>query len=174
MVRCVFYKARISPLDHLVSQHIYILYLSKLEVAHVMYNYVDKNGRQIKSGYMISISGNKPEMVYSTVDQFGRKDLSVNASNEDYLKNPPDTTRQYYSLSNFTNSEIEIVKRPLCKCKDPKCYGCYLLYPKEFQGQKIEEIKKREKQKNPGCVFKLVDSNIIATEKCKELHVLDS
>ena len=44
------------------------------------------------------------------MDQFGREDLGVNASNEDYLRNHPGATRQYYSLSNFAYSDIEIIK----------------------------------------------------------------
>ena len=75
-----------------------------------MYDYIDKHGTPIKEGYLISINGENPEKVYSTVDQFGREDLSVNASNEVYLRNHPGATRQYYSLSNFAYSDIEIIK----------------------------------------------------------------
>lgn len=74
-----------------------------------MYNYIDKDGNQIESGDLISISGDKPEMVYSVVDHFGREDLGINASNEAYLKNHPGAVREYYSLRNFSCREIEKV-----------------------------------------------------------------
>lgn len=40
-----------------------------------MYNYVDKHNNPIKVNSMVSVSGGKPEKVYSITDQFGREDL---------------------------------------------------------------------------------------------------
>lgn len=74
-----------------------------------MYNYIDKHNNPINADAMISVSGGKPEKVYSITDQFGREDLGINASNEDYLINHPGATRQYYSLNNFACSELEVM-----------------------------------------------------------------
>lgn len=74
-----------------------------------MYNYVDKHNKPINMDDMISVGGEEPEKVYSITDQFGREDLGINASNEEYLKYHPDAVREYYSLSNFTCSELEKV-----------------------------------------------------------------
>ena len=75
-----------------------------------MYNYVDKHNNPIKMDSMISVSGGKSEKVYLITDQFGREDLGINASNEEYSKYHPDVVREYYSLSNFACSELEIVE----------------------------------------------------------------
>lgn len=75
------------------------------------YHYVDKHGEEIKSGYTIKIGDDDPEMVYSTVDAYGGDDLGINASNEAYLKSHPDAVREYYSLKNFSQEDIEIVSR---------------------------------------------------------------
>lgn len=74
------------------------------------YNYVDMHGEKIRPGYMIKIGDDEPEMVYSCCNDFG-EDLSINASNEAYLKAHPDAEREYYSLSNFDCRDIEIVAR---------------------------------------------------------------
>lgn len=75
-----------------------------------MYNYIDKHNNPINADAMISVSGGKPEKVYSITDQFGKEDLGINASNEEYLKYHPDAVREYYSLSNFACSELEIIE----------------------------------------------------------------
>ena len=64
-----------------------------------MLRYVDKNNNVICKGCYVSICGEEPKMVYETTDQFGNADLGINAS-----------TREYYSLSNFSSDDIEIVK----------------------------------------------------------------
>ena len=74
-----------------------------------MYNYVDKHNKPISMDDMISVGGGEPEKVYFITDQFGREDLGINASNEGYLKYHPDAVREYYSLRNFTCSELEKV-----------------------------------------------------------------
>lgn len=75
-----------------------------------MLRYVDKNNNVICKGCYVSICGEEPKMVYETTDQFGNADLGINASNENYLKLHPDSIREYYSLSNFSSDDIEIVK----------------------------------------------------------------
>lgn len=75
------------------------------------YHYVDKHGEEIKAGYTIKIGDDAPEKVYRTCDGNGCENLGVNASNEAYLKAHPDAVREYYSLSNFDCSNIEIVSR---------------------------------------------------------------
>ena len=76
-----------------------------------VYNYVDKHGNPINMDDMISVSGGEPEKVYLITDQFGKDDLGINASNEEYLKNHPDAVRQYYSLNNFAQSELEVISQ---------------------------------------------------------------
>ena len=73
--------------------------------------YVDKNGEEIKAGYTIKIGDDKPELVYSTCNDIFDEDLGVNASNEAWLKHHPDAERQYYSLSNFCSTDIEIISK---------------------------------------------------------------
>ena len=75
-----------------------------------MYNYIDKHNNPINTDAMISVSGGKPEKVYTITDQFGREDLGINASNEEYLRYHSGAVREYYSLSNFACSELEIVE----------------------------------------------------------------
>lgn len=74
-----------------------------------MYNYIDKHNNPINADAMISVSGGKPEKVYSITDQFGREDLGINASNEEYLRYHSDAVREYYSLSNFACLELEVM-----------------------------------------------------------------
>ena len=73
--------------------------------------YIDKHGREIREGMMISIDGGAPEKVYRCAGDcgFGEEHLGVNASNEEYLKRHPEATREYYPLSNYYSSDIEIV-----------------------------------------------------------------
>lgn len=73
------------------------------------YHYVDMHGEEIRPGYTIKI-GDEPEMVYSCCNDFG-EDLGINASNEAYLKAHPGAAREYYSLSNFSSTDIEIIER---------------------------------------------------------------
>ena len=74
------------------------------------YHYVDMHGEEIRPGYTIKIGDDEPEMVYSCCNDFG-EDLGVNASNEAYLKAHPDAAPEYYSLSNFSSTDIEIIER---------------------------------------------------------------
>lgn len=70
--------------------------------------YFDKNGKEIKAGMKILMDDGSIEMVYDTDDQYGNPSLSINASNEEFLKLHPNWAREYYSLSNFNPSSIEI------------------------------------------------------------------
>lgn len=70
--------------------------------------YFDKNGKEIKAGMKIRMDDGSIEMVYDTDDQYGNPSLGINASNEEFLKHHPNWAREYYSLSNFKPSSIEI------------------------------------------------------------------
>lgn len=70
--------------------------------------YFDKNGKEIKAGMRILMDDGSIEMVYDTDDQYGNPSLGINASNEEFLKLHPNWAREYYSLSNFKQSSIEI------------------------------------------------------------------
>ena len=70
--------------------------------------YFDKNGKEIKAGMKILMDDGSIEMVYDTDDQYGNPSLGINASNEEFLKLHPNWAREYYSLSNFNPSSIEI------------------------------------------------------------------
>ena len=71
-------------------------------------NYTDKNGNEIKAGMKLLMDDSSIEEVFDTRDQDGNPDLGINASNEDFLKYH-DTEREYYSLSNFPATGIEII-----------------------------------------------------------------
>ena len=70
--------------------------------------YFDKNGKEIKAGMKILMDDGSVEMVYDTEDQYGNPNLGINASNEVFLELHPNWAREYYSLSMFKQSGIEI------------------------------------------------------------------
>ena len=70
--------------------------------------YFDKNGKEIKAGMKILMEDGSIEMVYDTEDQYGNPNLGINASNEEFLKLHPNWAREYYSLSTFKQSGIEV------------------------------------------------------------------
>ena len=72
-------------------------------------NYVDKNGIEIKAGMTIQMADGSHELVYDTQGAYGNADLGINASNEEYLERHPYASREYYSLSNFDMSEVEVI-----------------------------------------------------------------
>ena len=74
-------------------------------------NYVDKNGIEIKAGMTIQMADGSHELVYDTQDAYGNADLGINASNEEYLERHPFASREYYSLSNFDMSEVEVISQ---------------------------------------------------------------
>lgn len=74
-------------------------------------NYVDKNGIEIKAGMTIQMADGSHELVYDTQDAYGNADLGINASNEAYLERHPFASREYYSLSNFDMSEVEVISQ---------------------------------------------------------------
>ena len=78
--------------------------------------YLDKNGKEIKSGMKLLMDDGSIEMVYDTVDQYGNSNLGINASNEAFLERHPDWEREYYSLSMFRQSDIEVcpTEQELC------------------------------------------------------------
>lgn len=73
--------------------------------------YLDKNGVEIKAGMVIRMADGSEELVYDTGDAYGNPDLGINASNEDYLERHPYASREYYSLSNFNMSEVEVIEQ---------------------------------------------------------------
>lgn len=70
--------------------------------------YFDKNGKEIKAGMKILMEDGSIEMVYDTEDQYGSPNFGINASNEEFLKLHPNWAREYYSLSMFKQSGIEV------------------------------------------------------------------
>lgn len=70
--------------------------------------YFDKNGNEIKAGMKILMDDGSIELVCDTDDQYGNPSLGINASNEEFLKRHPNWSREYYGLSNFNPSSIEI------------------------------------------------------------------
>lgn len=73
--------------------------------------YVDKNGIEIKAGMTIQMADGSHELVYDTQDAYGNADLGINASNEEYLERHTFASREYYSLSNFDMSEVEVISQ---------------------------------------------------------------
>lgn len=74
-------------------------------------NYHDKNGVEIKGGMTILMDDGSTEPVYDTADVYGNPDLGINASNEDYLRNNPYASREYYLLCNFDMRKVEAVEQ---------------------------------------------------------------
>lgn len=70
--------------------------------------YFDKNGKEIKAGMKILMEDGSVEMVYDTEDAYGNPNLGINASNEAFLERHPNWAREYYSLSMFKQSGIEV------------------------------------------------------------------
>lgn len=70
--------------------------------------YVDKDGNEILAGMTLRFPDGSTEEVYETEDQYGNPNLGINASNEDFLKYHG-TDREYYSLSNFSAADMEII-----------------------------------------------------------------
>lgn len=73
--------------------------------------YFDKKGSEIKAGMFLRFADGSTEKVYECSANYAENDLGINASNENYLRNngmDSDFYREYYSLSNFDLSEVEI------------------------------------------------------------------
>lgn len=70
--------------------------------------YFDKNGKEIKAGMKIRMEDDNIEMVYDTVDAYGNLNLGINASNEAFLELHPNWAREYYPLSMFNMTGIEV------------------------------------------------------------------
>lgn len=56
--------------------------------------FLDKSGKEIKSGMKLLMDDGSIEMVYDTVDRYGNSDLGINASNEAFLERHPDWERE--------------------------------------------------------------------------------
>lgn len=70
--------------------------------------YFDKDGREIKAGMKLLMEDGSIEMVYDTVDSYGKADLGINASNETFLDTHPNWARECYYLSNFNLQAVEV------------------------------------------------------------------
>lgn len=70
--------------------------------------YFDKNGKEIKAGMKILMDDGSIEMVYDTEEAYGNPNFGINASNEAFLEAHPNWAREYYSLSMFKQSSIEV------------------------------------------------------------------
>lgn len=65
--------------------------------------YLDKNGKEIKSGMKLLMDDGSIEMVYDTVDQYGNSDLGINASNEAFLERHPDWEKMLQDFAEKCN-----------------------------------------------------------------------
>lgn len=74
------------------------------------YTYYDKHGRKILAGATIRHDNEDTEKVYATTNAYGDDDLGVMATNPAYAARHPDCDIEYYSLSNFSTDEWEIVE----------------------------------------------------------------
>ena len=72
-------------------------------------HYYDCNGNEILEGMVLRMADGSTEEVYATTDAYGNEDLSINASNEAYLRWHPEADREYYSLSSFDLRYVEII-----------------------------------------------------------------
>ncbi len=84
--------------------------------------YKDQNGNPIREGMTLLFSDGTYEKVYATVTPDYEDDLGINASNEDYLRahGLGEIDREYYSLSNFSASDMLIVPEPAIAQEVPK------------------------------------------------------
>ena len=76
------------------------------------YDELDPSDRKlIEAGMHIRFDDGSVELVYATVDAYGNDNLGINASNEEYMKRHGlgEYDREFYPLSNFRMSEVEIV-----------------------------------------------------------------
>lgn len=79
--------------------------------------YFDKDGREIKAGMKLLMEDGSIEMVYDTVDSYGKADLGINASNETFLDTHPNWARECYSLkviADTTGARAEYKFMPTC------------------------------------------------------------
>ena len=48
--------------------------------------YFDKHGNEIKAGMFLRMEDGSIEEIYACTDSYGKEDLGINASNDEYLK----------------------------------------------------------------------------------------
>ena len=75
--------------------------------------YFDKHGNEIKAGMFLRMEDGSIEEIYACTDSYGKEDLGINASNDEYLKRHGlgEFDREFYSLSasekqNFANLSL--------------------------------------------------------------------
>ena len=87
--------------------------------------YKDQSGNPIREGMTLLFSDGTYEKVYATVDSYGEDDLGINASNEAYLRahGLGEMDREYYSLSNFSASDMLVVPEPIISQEKPKTHN---------------------------------------------------
>lgn len=70
----------------------------------------DKHGNEIKAGMFLRMEDGSIEEIYACTDSYGKEDLGINASNDEYLKRHGlgEFDREFYSLSSFSLRETEL------------------------------------------------------------------
>lgn len=74
-------------------------------------HYTDKDGNEIKEGSIIhNIHSDEYDFVFSTTNQYGEKDLGINATNVDFLDANPDYENEFYPLYQFDPNDLEVIQ----------------------------------------------------------------
>lgn len=81
--------------------------------------YFDKNGKEIKAGMTIRMDDGSIELVYATEDAYGNPNLGINATNEAFLERHSEWEREFYSLSMFDMSKVEICPMEMSQQEEP-------------------------------------------------------
>lgn len=74
-----------------------------------MPRYVDRNGKEIKSGMYLRHDDGTIDLVYDCVDSNGKDDLGFNASTERWIERTG--VREIYPLYQFDLKEFEIIEQ---------------------------------------------------------------
>ena len=75
-----------------------------------MMQYFDKHGNEIKAGMFLRMEDGSIEEIYACTDAYGKENLGINASNDEFLKRHGlgEFDREFYSLSSFSLRETEL------------------------------------------------------------------
>ena len=75
-----------------------------------MMQYFDKHGNEIKAGMLLQMEDSSIEEIYACTDAYGKEDLGINASNDEFLKRHGlgEFDREFYPLSSFSLRETEL------------------------------------------------------------------
>ena len=68
-----------------------------------MMQYFDKHSNEIKAGMFLRMEDGSIEEIYACTDAYGKEDLGINASNDEFLKRHGlgEFDREFYSLSRW-------------------------------------------------------------------------